>query len=125
MRVELPSTQDDGSPNWVEVRSPDDFLAEEMFAVHRAVRITSGTGGETSYSPREMEDDTVNAFLGAAITAWSFPVPIPVNNLAAVDKTIGRAMKYRDWAVLRKAVKPLLDELDALDREDPKASSTG
>jgi hypothetical protein len=121
MRVELPSQQPDGTPNWVEVKAPDDFLAEEMFAIHRAVKITSGAGGETTYSPKEMEDDSINAFLGAAITAWSFPGPVPSQNgVAAADVTIGRAMKYRDWTVLRKAVKPLLDELEALDREDPK-----
>jgi len=123
MRITLPSMQADGeSHNWVEVRDPDDFLAEELFAIHRAVRLTSGGAGETSYSPREMEDDSVNAFLGAAITAWSFPVPIPSQvNVAAADKVIGRAMRGKDWGVLRRKVRPLMDELEGAEDEDPKA----
>ena len=118
-RFELPSKQADGTANWVEVASPDDLMAETLFAIHRAVRIVSGASGDTSYSPREMEDDSVNAFLGFAITAWSFPSPIPSQmNAAPADKVIGRAMTGRDWSSLRKQVRPLMDELEGLDRED-------
>ena len=124
-RIELPSKQADGSANWVEVTDPDDLLAETLFAIHRAVKIVSGAGGDTSYSPREMEDDSVNAFLGFAITAWSFPSPVPSQaNMAAADKVIGRALSGKDWSSLRRQVKPLMDELEGLDNEDPKAPLT-
>ena len=124
-RIELPSKQADGSANWVEVTDPDDLLAETLFAIHRAVKIVSGAGGDTSYSPREMDDDSVNAFLGFAITAWSFPSPVPSQaNMAAADKVIGRAMSGKDWSSLRRQVKPLMDELEGLDNEDPKAPLT-
>ena len=120
-RFDLPSKQADGAANWVEVASPDDMLAETLFAMHRAVRIVSGAAGDTSYSPREMEDDSVNAFLGFAITAWSFPAPIPSQmNSAPADKVIGRAMTGKDWSSLRRQVRPLMDELEGADREDPK-----
>jgi hypothetical protein len=67
-----------------------------------------------------MEDDLANAFLGASITAWSFPAPIPRDMpQAPADKVIGRTMKAKDYAVLRRAVKPLIDEVNDLDR-DPK-----
>lgn len=127
MRITLPSKQADGTQNWVEVREPDDFLAEELMAIHRAVRISSGANGETSYSPREMEDDQANSFLGAGITAWSFPVPIPIQvNVAAPDRVIGKAMKGKDWSVLKRKVKPLIDELEGSEDEDPKElPSTG
>lgn len=106
-RVALPSG------NTVDLKDPDDFMAADLFALHRAVRIKSGPGGETDYSPGEMRDDQVNAFLGAAITAWSFPGPIPAQaNVAAADVIIGRTMKARDWAALRKAAQPLMDELE-------------
>jgi hypothetical protein len=118
-RIELPSKQADGTANWVEVSSPDDMLAETLFAMHRAVRIVSGAGGDTSYSPREMEDDSVNAFLSFAITAWSFPAPVPSQmNQAPADKVIGRAMSGKDWSSLRRQVRPLMDELEGAERED-------
>jgi len=121
-RFDLPSKQPDGSPNFVEVADPDDLTAETLFAIHRAVKITSGAGGDTSYSPREMEDDSVNAFLSFAITGWSFPSPIPSQvNVAAADVVIGRAMKAKDWSSLRRQVKPLMDELEGISNEDPKA----
>ena len=120
-RIELPSKQPDGTSNWVEVTDPDDLTAETLFAIHRAVRISSGAGGETTYSPREMEDDSVNAFLGFAITGWSFPAPIPAQNgVVAADVAIGRVMKAKDWSSLKNQVKPLMDELEGADRESPK-----
>ena len=121
-RVELPSPQADGSPHYVDLKSPDDFMAADLFALHRAVKIRSGSDGATEYSPREMDDDRVNAFLSAAVTGWSFPVPIPAQNgVAAADVVIGRAMKAKDWAALRKAALPLIDELEGEDRPDPKS----
>lgn len=124
-RVTLPSEQSDGTPNWADLKSPDDFLAADLFALHRAVRIKSGPNGETDYSPREMEDDRVNAFLGSAITAWSFPAPIPAQNgVAAADVVIGRAMKAKDWAALRKAAIPLINELEGESLPDPKSGDS-
>ena len=126
-RFDLPSMQPDGTtPHYVEVADPDDLTAETLFAIHRAVRISSGAGGETTYSPREMEDDSVNAFLGFAITGWSFPAPIPAQmTVAAADKVIGRTMKSKDWSVLRRKVRPLIDELEGSEDEDPKPLPTG
>ena len=119
-RIELPSKQTDGTANWVEVASPDDLMAETLMAIHRAVRITSGANGETSYSPREMEDDQAAAFLGFAITGWSFPVPIPSqNSFVAADKACGKAMTGKDWSSLKIQVKPLMDELEGVG-DDPK-----
>ena len=122
-RVELPSMQADGEkPNWVDLKEPDDFMAADLFALHRAVRIRSGAGGETDYSPAEMADDRVNAFLSTAVTAWSFPTPIPSQvGVASADVVIGRAMKAKDWAVLRKAAAPLMDELEGEERADSKS----
>ena len=106
---------------WVEVANPDDMMAETLFAIHAAVRISSGASGETTYSPREMEDDQVNAFLGSAITGWSFPAPIPAQMTAApADKVIGRTMSGKDWSSLRRQVKPLMDELEGAEQESPK-----
>ena len=117
-RIELPSQQPDGSPHYVDVRDPDDFLAEDLFAIHRAVRVPSGEG---TFSPRELDDDQVNAFLGCAITAWSFPSPIPSQmSMAAADVVIGRTMRAKDWSALRKQVRPLMNELEGAEQEDPK-----
>ena len=121
MRVELPSKQADSTPNWVDLKSPDDFMASDLFAIHRAVRVKSSATGETEYSAQEWADDRVNAFLASAITGWSFPVPIPSQmNVAAADVIIGKTMRAKDWAALRKAVQPLMDELEGLEQDDPK-----
>ena len=122
-RVTLPSKQvGSDENNWVDLKSPDDFMAADLFALHRAVRIKSGPGGETDYSPGEMADDRVNSFLGSAITAWSFPSPIPANmNVAAADVVIGKTMRAKDWAALRRAAQPLIDELEGEGLPDPKS----
>ena len=121
-RVTLPSKQASGDQNWVDMKSPDDFMAADLFVLHRAVRIKSGPGGETDYSPAEMADDRINAFLGASITAWSFPVAIPSQmGVAAADVVIGRTMRAKDWAVLRRAAQPLIDELEGEGLPDPKS----
>ena len=122
MRITLPSKQPDGSSNWVDLKSPDDFMAADLFAIHRAVRIRSGPNGETEYSGAELADDRVNAFLGASITAWSFPVGIPSQmGVAAPDVIIGRTMRAKDWAALRRAAQPLIDELEGEGLPDPKS----
>ena len=119
-RVELPSKQADGTHNFVDLKEPDDFMAADLFAIHRAVRVKSSATGETEYSAQEWADDRVNAFLASAITGWSFQSPIPAQmNLAAADVVIGKTMRAKDWAALRKAAQPLLDELEGLD-QDPK-----
>ena len=118
MRIELPSKGADGNPNWIDLRDADEFTAEELFAMHRAVRVKPGAA---SYSPRELEDDQVNAFLATAITAWSFPAPIPAQNgVVAADVAIGRVMKARDWGVLRRKATPVMEELEGFGAEDPK-----
>ncbi len=115
-RVTLPSG------NTVDLKEPDDFMAADLFILHRAVRIKSGPGGETDYSPAEMNDDRVNAFLGSAITAWSFPSPVPAQmNVAAADVVIGKTMRAKDWAALRKAALPLMDELEGEGLPDAKS----
>ena len=115
-RVTLPSG------NTVDLKEPDDMMAGELFSIHRAVRVKSSATGETEYSAQEWADDRVNAFLAVSITAWSFPVPIPSQmNVAAADVIIGKTMKAKDWAALRRAAQPLMDELEGEGLPDPKS----
>jgi len=123
-RVFLPSKQADGSPNHVDLKDPDDFMAADLFALHRAVRIKSGPAGETDYSPAEMVDDRVNAFLGSAITGWSFTGPIPANmNVAPADVVLGRTLRAKDWSSLKRQAQPLMDELEGEGLPEPKSGS--
>ena len=118
-RVTLPSLQADQTSNWVDLKESDDFMAADLFALHKAVRISANA---PEYSPAELADDRVNAYLGFAVTGWSFPTPIPSQaNVAAADVVIGRAMKAKDWAALRKAALPLMDELEGEGQPDPKS----
>jgi hypothetical protein len=123
VRIELPGKQPDGTSNWVDLADLDDLMGEDLLIIHRAVKIRSGPGGETEYSPREMDDDRANTLLGRIITGWSFPAPIPSqNNIAPADLAISRAMKIRDYAALLGKARKLLAELDALEAQDPKSS---
>jgi len=96
-------------------------MAADLFTLHRAVRISQNA---PDYSPSELADDRVNAFLGASITAWSFPSPVPSQmNVAAADVVIGKTLRAKDWAALRKAVQPLMDELEGEGLPEPKSGS--
>lgn len=122
-RITLPSKQADSEANnYVDLCDLDDLLGEDLLIIARAVKIKSGPGGETEYSPKDMEHDRANAFLGRTITGWSFPSPIPAqNNMAPADVVISRAMKIKDYAALLGAVRPFLAEIDALESQDPKS----
>jgi hypothetical protein len=122
MRVDLPSLQADGTPNYVDLR--DKLRPGDAFAVNSAAKITSGADGGTVYAPREMEDDRLNALLGRIITAWSYPVPIPSqNSFQAADVAIDGAMDLDDYAALKQAVQPLMEKIDGKG-QDPKQPPT-
>lgn len=121
MRVEMPSKQADGTPNWVDYR--DSLMAIDKFAVDEVATITMGDSGN-KVSALAMRNDMRNALLGRIISAWSYPVPVPKdNNFQAADVVIGNAMNLKDYAALAKAVEPLMDEIEGKELPDPKLSS--
>ena len=123
-RIELPSTQSDGSPNWVEYR--DKLKAGDRFAVQAAAKVElgSGTDDKRVASFLEMQNDMRNALLGRIITEWSFPDPIPsANSFAAADVVIGNVLDLEDYAALEKAVEPLMDLIQGRNVPDPKRQS--
>lgn len=107
-RIEMPSKQPDGSPNWIEYR--DDLRVRDRLAVQAVAKVQIGETGN-SVSMMEMENDMRNALLGRIITAWSYPYPIPANNsFAAADVVIGD-MDLDDYSVLEAAVQPFMDKI--------------
>ena len=123
-RIELPSTQADDTPNWVEYR--DKLKAGDRFAVQAVAKVElgSGTDDKRVASFLEMQNDMRNALLGRIITAWSFPDPIPSqNSFAAADVVIGNVMDLEDYAALEKAVEPLMDLIQGRNVPDPKRQS--
>ena len=121
MRVDMPSKQADGTPNWVEYR--DNLMAIDKFAVDEVATITMGDAGN-KVSALAMRNDMRNALLGRIITGWSYPVPIPSqNNFQAADLVIGNALNLKDYAALARAVEPLMDEIEGKELPDPKPSS--
>ncbi len=123
MRVELPSKQADGTPNWVDLR--DQLRPSDGWVADAAGKLTSKADGETVFAPKEMENDRRNALLGRLITAWSFPVPVPSqNNFQAADVVIDGALDFDDYTVLAEAVQPVMDKLDGKKRPDPKTPPT-
>ena len=123
MRVELPSKQADGTPNWVEYR--DSLMAIDKFAVDEVATVTMGENGN-KVSALAMRNDMRNALLGRIISAWSYPVPVPsANSFQAADVVIGSAMNLKDYAALSRAVEPLMDEIEGRELPDPKSPSSG
>lgn len=121
MRVDMPSKQADGTPNWVEYR--DNLMAIDKFAVDEVATITMGDAGN-KVSALAMRNDMRNALLGRIITGWSYPVPVPSqNNFQAADIVIGNALNLKDYAALARAVEPLMDEIEGKELPDPKLSS--
>jgi hypothetical protein len=120
-KIELPSVQTDGSNNWIEYR--DKLMAGDRFAVQEVVSIELG-GDKSRAQFLMMQNDMRNALLGRIITGWSFPVPIPSqNSFQAADIVIGNAMDLKDYAVLEKAVDPLMDLIQGRVVDDPKKPS--
>lgn len=108
-RIELASTQADGTPNWVEYR--DKLMSQDRFEVQEAALVVMGDNGKTSLLA--LTNDMRNALLGKIISAWSFPVPVPAqNSMAAADKVIGGALDLDDYIILEEAVQPLLDKIN-------------
>lgn len=125
-RIELPSTQEDGSHNWVEIR--DRLMAGDRFAVQDSVsmEVAGDNQDRRSRVSLGMQNDLRNALLGRIITAWSFPVPIPAaNSMQAADVAIGNAMDVDDYAALEKAVEPLMEKISGRGSADPKQQSGG
>ena len=123
-RIELPSTQADGTPHWVEYR--DKLKAGDRFAVQAVAKVELGSGNtdKRTASFLEMQNDMRNALLGRIITEWSFPDPIPSqNSFAAADVVIGNVMDLEDYAALEKAVEPLMDLIAGRNTPDPKTLS--
>ena len=117
-KIDLPSGA------WIEYR--DQLKALDRFAVQAVakVQLGAGTDEKRTASFLEMQNDMRNALLGRIITAWSYPLPIPGNGLAAADVVIGEAMDLDDYAALEKAVEPLMDKISGRGQADPKKPSS-
>ena len=116
-RIEMPSKQTDGSPNWLEYR--EDLKVRDRLAVQEVATVQIGESGN-SMSMLAMQNDMRNALLGRIITAWSYPFPIPSqNSFVAADVAIGE-MDLDDYSVLEAAVQPLMDKISGRVTADPK-----
>ena len=121
-RIDLPSKQADGTPNWVEYR--DRLMALDRFEVQDAVSMEVGGDKGRSRVSLGMQNDLRNALLGRIITDWSFDQPVPAkNDFAAADKVIGSVLDLEDYAVLEAAVEPLMDLIGGRRQPDPKTRS--
>lgn len=118
MRIDLPSRQPDGTPNWIEYR--DRLMSGDRFAVQEVAKVEIGeNGGRTSFLA--MQNDMRNALLGMIITAWSFPVPVPSqNSFSAADVVLGGVLDLDDYAALEQAVEPLMEKISGRTAPDPK-----
>lgn len=118
-RTELPSTQPDGSHNWIEWTS--DWMSDVRFHVKEAVvyETTVPTGGgarEVVQRSDAANDDRQRlALWEKVITAWSFAdrgVPVPSQN-AAGAQVILATLSGRDFNALAEATQDLFDEVTA------------
>jgi hypothetical protein len=122
-RIELPSMLNAKEHNWVEYR--DNLKASDRFEVQKVAKMTI-TGEANLAAYLEMENDMRNALLGRIITDWSYPVPVPgKNDFAAADRVIGEVMDLDDYAILERAVEPLMEKISGkVAARDPKKTPT-
>ena len=117
MRIEMPSKDSEGSPNWIDIR--EDLKVRDRLAVQEVATVQIGESGN-SMSMLAMQNDMRNALLGRIITAWSYSFPIPSqNSFVAADVAIGE-MDLDDYSVLEAAVQPLMDKISGRVTADPK-----
>jgi hypothetical protein len=119
MRIDLLSTQPDGSVNWIEVR--DAIKGGDIFAVHEANQVDLGEDGRpTRISFQKADDDALIALAQRVITGWSFQVPLPGSFAAA--KGVLSDLEGPDLKKFRAEMKPLLDLVRNDDAPDSKSS---
>jgi hypothetical protein len=119
VRVELPSRQPDGTPNWIDIR--ETIKGGDIFAVHEANIVKLDDNGRaTEISFQKAEDDQLIALAQRVITGWSFQVPLPAGFAAA--KSVLSDLEGPDLKKFRAAVRPLLDQVKNDDQPDPKPS---
>ena len=117
MRIEMPSKDSEGNPNWIDIR--EDLKVRDRLAVQEVATVQIGETGN-SMSMLAMQNDMRNALLGRIITAWSYSFPIPSqNSFVAADVAIGE-MDLDDYSVLEAAVQPLMDKISGRVTADPK-----
>lgn len=121
MRVELLSSQPDGTVNWIDVR--DKIKGGDIFAVHEAAEVPIGDDGRPArMSFQKMDDDQFIALVQRVITGWSFQVPLPGSFAAA--KSVLSDLEGDDLKKLKSEMKPLLDAVKNDDLPDPKQQPT-
>jgi hypothetical protein len=122
-RLDMPSQQSDGTPNWVEYR--DKLMAGDRFLVQAAARVQQEADGSAKTSFLEMNNDMRNTLLGRIITAWSYPCSTPAQAAGQpADLVIGNAMDLDDYSALEKAVEPLMDKISGRGpAPDPKPAT--
>jgi len=122
MRIELVSTQPDGTPNHIDVR--DEIKGGDIFAVRKASKVPLGDDGRPSeMSFQGLEDDQLIALAHRVITGWSFQVPLPGSVQAA--ESVLSDLSGADLRRFRAGMKPLLDMVKSdEDLPDPKQPAT-
>jgi len=122
MRIELVSTQPDGTPNHIDVR--EEIKGGDIFAVRRASKVPLGEDGRPSeMSFQGLEDDQLIALAYRVITGWSFQVPLPQSVQAA--ESVLSDLSGADLRKFRAGMKPLLDLVKSdEDLPDPKPQLT-
>ena len=122
-RLDMPSQQSDGTPNWVEYR--DKLMAGDRFLVQAAARVEQAADGSAHTSFLELDNDMRNALLGRIITAWSYPAPTPAQTAGQpADLVIGNAMDLDDYSALEEAVEPLMAKISGRSAvPDPKTET--
>ena len=117
-RVELPSKQADGTPNYVEFT--ESLMSGTRFDVKDAVKYVlraDDEGRATQTVPGGNDDRQRVALWYNVITDWSFKdkgIPVPSQNAAGKDGAadlIGSTLDLDDFAALAEATQPLLDKV--------------
>ncbi len=113
-RIDLPSKQPDGSPNWVEYR--DQLGVQDRIAANSAVKFTfeptSDGKGERRVVTGGNDERMKVALAARLITAWSFPgIPVPSQNIADPEELFQSMLGLDNWDAVAEAIDPLFQRI--------------
>lgn len=88
---------------WAEIADVSELLSGDIKAVRKSITVTINPDGTRTYNPGG-EDDIADAMLARTVRNWSFPLPLPGEDRASLDKLPTHPVDV--YEALKEAIDP-------------------